>query len=86
MAPRLQIQVQITIAAALALAAAWIRDARLTDATQAGNHRAAVRFRREVALDRYQYFVGVIAGKPVKLPIERLGFEELHICDSTTMW
>ena len=78
-AARLQVEVQITIAAALALAAIRIGYARFADSTQTGNHRAAVRFRREVALDRYQYFVGVIAGKAVKFPGERLGFNELHI-------
>ena len=77
--PRLQIQVQITTAAALALAAGRIRDARFADAAQARNHRTAVRFPRKVSLDRCQYFVGIIAGKPMKLPGEWLGFDELHV-------
>jgi hypothetical protein len=78
-AARFQAQVQITVAATLAFAAARICYARLANATQARNHRAAVWFTLKVSLNRSQHFVGIIAGKPVKFPREWLGFDELHI-------
>lgn len=77
--PRLQVQVQITVAAAFAFATARVCYARFADATQARNHRAAVRFALKVSLNRSQHFVGTVTGKPVKFLRERLGFDELHI-------
>jgi len=78
-AARLQVQVQITVAAALALAAARICYARLADATQARNHRAAFGIALKVSLNRSQHTVSAVAGKPMKFPRERQGFDELHI-------
>ena len=75
----LQIQVQVTIAAALALAAAGIRYARLADASQARNHRAANGIALKVSLYRSQHSVGAVAGKPMKFSSEQLRFDELHI-------
>ena len=87
MLPRFQVQIQITVPATLSLATSRIRDSRLTYAAQARNNRPSLGLPLKVVLDRPQHCVGAIAGKPVKLPRERLRLNELHIvilpqCDS----
>jgi hypothetical protein len=76
-AARFQVQVQITVAAALALSAARVGNARLADATQARNHRAALGIPLEVSLNRPQHSVGAVAGKAMKFPRER-GWDSMN--------
>ncbi len=78
MLARLQVQIQITVPATLSFATSRIRDARFTYAAKARNHRPSLGLPLKVVLDRPQHCVGAIAGNPVKLPRERLLFNELH--------
>ena len=74
----LQVQIQVAVTAALSLSATGICCTRLANATQAGNHGAAIRFPRQVRLNRAQQFVGSVAGKALQFRCEWPGLDEFH--------
>lgn len=81
-----QQEVQVAIATAFAFAALRIRNAGFADATQAGNHSAAIRPAEEFGLNRSQDGVRVVAGNLQELSAEWARFDELHSVISNTLW